>query len=128
MAVPKTTETRCRNRAYKHCTNIPIPTSIFHAQCHFPVISEQSKKDVMYKKRDLGMGLFVQCWYALSVHIVSVVFGTAIPTSLYIFRKCSLYLYISYPCIITAAPLTYYQYVTHCLYKCTKFHTKVKVS
>ena len=29
MAVPKTTETRCRDRAYKHCTNNPIPTSFF---------------------------------------------------------------------------------------------------
>ena len=28
MAVPKTTETRCRDRAYKHRTNNPIPTVI----------------------------------------------------------------------------------------------------
>ena len=33
-------------------------------------------------KKDVGMGLFVQCLYALSLHLVSVVFGTAIPTSL----------------------------------------------
>jgi len=44
MAVPKTTATRCRDRAYKHCTNIPIPTSFFHAQCHFPVISEHNER------------------------------------------------------------------------------------
>ena len=25
----KTTATRCRDRAYKHCTNNPIPTSFF---------------------------------------------------------------------------------------------------
>ena len=25
----KTTATRCRDRAYKHCTNNPIPTSVF---------------------------------------------------------------------------------------------------
>ena len=36
-------------------------------------------------KKDVGMRLFVQCFYALSLHLVSVVFGTAIPTSLYIF-------------------------------------------
>ena len=36
-------------------------------------------------KKDVEMGLFVQCLYALSLHLVSVVFGTAIPTSLYIF-------------------------------------------
>ena len=39
------------------------------------------------------MGLFVQCLYALSLHLVAVVFGTAIPTSLYIFGKCFIYLF-----------------------------------
>ena len=43
-------------------------------------------------KKDVGMGLFVQCLYALSLHLVSVVFGTAIPTSLNIFGKCFIYL------------------------------------
>ena len=37
------------------------------------------------------MGLFVQCLYALSLHLVPVVFGTAIPTSLNIFGKCFIY-------------------------------------
>ena len=37
------------------------------------------------------MGLFVQCLYALSLHLVAVVFGTAIPTFLYIFGKCFIY-------------------------------------
>ena len=44
-----------------------------------------------YKKIYVGMGLFVQCLYALSLHLVAVVFGTAIPTSLYIFGKCFIY-------------------------------------
>ena len=35
-------------------------------------------------KKDVGMGLFVQCLYALPLHLVAVVFHTAIPTSLYI--------------------------------------------
>ena len=43
-------------------------------------------------KKDVRMGLFVQCLYALSLHLVAVVFGTAIPTSLYIFGKCFIYL------------------------------------
>ena len=51
MAVPKTTDTRCRDRAYRHCTSNPIPTSFFHAQCPFPVISEHNH--VMYKKKDV---------------------------------------------------------------------------
>ena len=90
MAVPKTTATRCRDRAYKHCTNNPIPTSFFHAQYRLPVILE--RKEICHvQKKDVGMGLFVQCLYALSLHLVAVVFGTAIPTSLYIFGKCFIY-------------------------------------
>ena len=46
----------------------------------------------MHEKKDVGMGLFVQCLYALSLHLVAVVFGTAIPTSLYMFGKCFIYL------------------------------------
>jgi len=38
--------------------------------------------NIVHEKKDVGMGLFVQCLYALSLHLVSVVFGTAIPTSL----------------------------------------------
>ena len=34
------------------------------------------------KKMYIGMGLFVQCLYALSLHLVAVVFGTTIPTFL----------------------------------------------
>ena len=41
----------------------------FHAQCHFPVI-----KEIFHvQKKDVGIELFVQCLYALSLHIVSVV-------------------------------------------------------
>ena len=95
MAVPKTTATRCRDRAYKHCTNNPIPTSFFHAQYLLPVIL-QHKEICHIQKKDVGMGLFVQCLYALSLHLVAVVFGTAIPTSLYIFGKCFIYFFIIY--------------------------------
>ena len=38
-------------------------------------------------KKDVGMGLFGQCLYALSLHLVAVVFGTAIPTFLYILEN-----------------------------------------
>ena len=41
------------------------------------------------------MGLFVECLYALSLHLVAVVFGTAIPTAQYIFGKCFIYLYFN---------------------------------
>ena len=46
------------------------------------------------KKKDVGMGLFVQCLYALSLHLVAVVFGTAIPTSLYILENVLFTLYL----------------------------------
>ena len=90
MAVPKTTATRCRDRAYKHCTNNPIPTSFFHVQYRLPVILQHKEICHVQKKRYRD-GLFVQCLYALSLHLVAVVFGTAIPTSLYIFGKCFIY-------------------------------------
>ena len=54
-------------------------------------------------KKDVGMGIFVRCLYALSLHLVAVVFGTAIPTSLYIFENvlftclCHFLLYNSTP-------------------------------
>ena len=37
------------------------------------------------------MGIFVHSLYTLSLQLVSVVFATAIPTSLNIFGKCFLY-------------------------------------
>ena len=96
MAEPKTTETRCRDRAYKHCTNNPIPASFFSCTMSFQVISEHNQRKMSLTKKDVGMGLFVQCLYALSLHLVSVVFGSAIPTSLYIFGKCFIYLFVSF--------------------------------
>ena len=51
MAVPKTTATRCRDRAYKHCTNNPIPTSFFHAQYRLPVILQHKEICHVQKNR-----------------------------------------------------------------------------
>ena len=51
MAVPKTTATRCRDRAYKHCTNNPIPTSFFHAQYRLLVILQHKEICHVQKKR-----------------------------------------------------------------------------
>ena len=50
----------------------------------------------MHEKKMKGWGyIFVQCLYALSLHLVSELFGTAIPTSLYIFEKC-IYFFVSF--------------------------------
>jgi len=54
----------------------------------------------MCMKKGCRMGLFVQCLYALSLHLVSVVFGTAIPTSLNIFGKCFIYLFVSFSLVM----------------------------
>ena len=93
MAVPKTTATRCRDRTYKHCTNNPIPTSVLYVAYFFNYALRLLGNDIVHEKTDVGMGLFVQCLYVLSLHLVAVVFGTAIPTSLDIFGKCFIYLY-----------------------------------
>ena len=50
----------------------------------------------MHEKKDVGMGLFVQCFYVLSLHLVFVVFGTAIPTSVNMFGKCFIYLFVPF--------------------------------
>ena len=67
MAVPKTTQTVCRDGSvqarqgtYKHYTSNPISTSFFHAQCCFSVILEYSVIRMLHtKKVCVGMGLFV---------------------------------------------------------------------
>ena len=46
------------------------------------------------KKRCRDGVICVVCLYALSLHLVAVVFGTAILTSLYIFGKYFIYLFI----------------------------------
>ena len=69
MAVPKTTETRCRDRAYKHCTNNPIPTSFLHVTSFLHYALKLLGNKIVHEKRYniIGMGLFVQCLYTLSL-------------------------------------------------------------
>ena len=84
MAVPKTTETMYRDRAYKHCTNNPIPTPFLYVTSFFDYAPILLENDIVHEKKDVGMGLFVRCLYALSLQLVVVVYGTAIPKSFYI--------------------------------------------
>ena len=60
-------------------------------------------------KKDVGMGLFVQCLYALSLHLFAVVFGSAIPTFLYIFGKCFIYFYTVGTSFICSSVKKYHQ-------------------
>ena len=50
MAVPKTTATRCRDRAYKHCTNNPITTSFFVRDI-FPYAVRLLGDNIVHEKR-----------------------------------------------------------------------------
>ena len=47
------------------------------------MVGKERKKErkMSHTKKNVEMGLFVQCLYALSLHLVSVVFGTAIPNT-----------------------------------------------
>ena len=51
MAVPKTTETRCRDRAYKHCTNIPIPTSFLYMIYFLNYALRLLGNDIVHEKK-----------------------------------------------------------------------------
>ena len=64
MAVPKTTVGMavCRkDRAYKHYTNNPIPTSFFVCDILLSLFSEMTQWEttLSMKKNDVGMGIFV---------------------------------------------------------------------
>ena len=97
MAVPQTTQTRYMDGSVQRTTQV-IP-SLHHffviRTKMFPVISQQSLDTCsIKKKRDVGMGLpkkrcrggVVLCTLP-SIYLVCVVFGTAIPTSFYIFLE-----------------------------------------
>ena len=58
---------------HKHCTNNPIPTSFFHAQCHFPVVSEHNQRNMSRTKKRCRDGVICAVFYVLSLHLVSVV-------------------------------------------------------
>ena len=51
MAVPKTTATWCRDRAYKHCTNNPIPTSFFVRDLFFNYALKLLGNDIVHEKK-----------------------------------------------------------------------------
>ena len=109
MEVPKSTETRCRDsRIAKLNIHSPSPTSFSHVTAcstvaliysagvafHTDSIHSPCNKLKLFMlqltcEKDVGLGL---CMFnfaiLLSLHLVSVLFGTSIPTSVYIFGKC----------------------------------------
>ena len=102
MAVPKTTETRCRDGSVQAKQGIQKQHTVTPSLHLFYIhdILWQAIQDMYYweqhctVKKDVGMGLLVCFACTLPfLHLVSVVFGTAIPTFLYIFGKCFLYFY-----------------------------------
>ena len=111
MAVLKRTATRCRDRAYKHCTNNPIPISPFHAQCHFPVISEHNWRKMSFTFTKLWCRAGEICAVFFVCNVSTVVLGTAIPTSFHIWGKFVIYYCytvictVAYKCIVAACKL-----------------------
>ena len=76
----------------------------------------------------------MQCLYALSLHLLSMVFGTAIPTSLYIFGKCFIYLCVYmymyshmyiHACIFTTCSTHGMHYSRHALLTACSTHGMV---
>ena len=68
----------------------------------FPVISQQSldTRSIQKKRCRDGVTCVVLCTLP-SIYLVCVVFGTAIPTSFYIFGKCFSYLFACIFCCTT---------------------------
>ena len=73
----------------------------------FPVISQQSLHG--YSIQNKGCSGGVTCVFSLcpmllahgNPYLVSVVFGTVVPISIYIFGKCFYYLFVHFFCCIT---------------------------
>ena len=106
MAVPKTTETRYMDGSVQRTTQVTPSLHLFFIFVFctkvFPVISQQSLDTRSIKKKRCrdGVTCVVLCTLP-SIYIVCVVFGTAIPTSFYIFGKCFSYLFACIFCCTT---------------------------
>ena len=100
MAVPKTTETRCSDGSVQARQVITQATPSLHLSFYLKLFCEFSYENsgninaMQCEKRKMwGWGclcsLFITCLACTlpSLHLVSVVFGTAIPTSLYILEN-----------------------------------------
>ena len=81
------------DRAYKDYTGNPIPTSFFSMFSFCRLHYEITLTDGECKDGVTCVVFFITCLACTlpSLHLVSVVFGTAIPTFLYIFGKCFSY-------------------------------------
>ena len=93
MAVPKTTQTRYMDGSVQRTTLVsnPIPTSFFGIERVSKLCCEITgnifvQKIKMKKRCRDGVTCVVLCTLP-SIYLVCVVFGTAIPTSFYIFGK-----------------------------------------
>ena len=87
---------------YKDYTSNPIPTSFFKPDIILWLCYEVTGKSTLKQKNECKdgvtcCGLCIACLACilLPLHLVAVVFGTAIPAFLNIFEKCFLYLFVS---------------------------------
>ena len=115
MAVPKTTQTRYMDGSVQGTTQVTPSlhlffifvfcffSSFFHlCFLHIFVFSQQSldTHSIQKKRCRDGVTCVVLCTLP-SIYLVCVVFGTAIPTSFYIFGKCFSYLFACIFCCTT---------------------------
>ena len=107
MAVPKTTQTRYMDGSVQRTTQVTPSLHLFFIFVFctkmFPVISQQSldTRSIQKNKRCRdGVTCVVLCTLP-SIYLVCVVFGTAIPTSFYIFGKCFSYFFACIFCCTT---------------------------
>ena len=107
MTVPKTTQTRYMDGSVQRTTQVTPSLHLFFIFVFctkmFPVISQQSlgTRSIQKNKRCRdGVTCVVLCTLP-SIYLVCVVFGTAIPTSFYIFGKCFSYLFACIFCCTT---------------------------
>ena len=97
MAVPKSTQTRYMDGSVQRTTQVTPSLHLFFIFVFctkmFPVISQQTLDTRSIKKRCRdGVTCVVLCTLP-SIYLVCVLFGTAIPTTFYIFGKCFSYLF-----------------------------------
>ena len=91
MAVPKTTQTRYMDGSVQATQMTTQVTPFLHL---FFLIEHVSK--LCCQSTGNSFGQITKMKNDVDLHLVCVVFGTAIPTSLYIFTKCFSYLFVYY--------------------------------
>ena len=93
MAVPKTTQTRYMDGSVQRTLSLHLFCP--HKAVSSNLTAKHIKVHILLKRCRDGVTCVVLCTLP-SIYLVCVVFGTAIPTSFYIFGKCFSYLFVCF--------------------------------